>query len=96
MPVIGGDIVELPFIPDNNIAFGYMDMYLLAERAGTKLGQSEHYRFTEDQTVFKGTARYDGEPVIADAFGLMSITTSAPATTVEFPTDTANTANPAS
>lgn len=93
MPVIGGDIVELPFIPDNNIVFGYMDMYLLAERAGTKLGQSEHYRFTEDQTVFKGTARYDGEPVIADAFGLMSITTTAPATTVEFPTDTANTAS---
>ncbi len=96
MPVIGGDIVELPFIPDNNIVFGYMDMYLLAERAGTKLGQSEHYRFTEDQTVFKGTARYDGEPVIADAFGVMSITTTAPATTVEFPTDTANTTNTAS
>ena len=92
MPVVGGEIVELSFIPDGNIVFGYYDMFLLAERAGTKLGQSEHCRFIEDQTVFKGTARYDGEPVISDAFGVMSIGTTAPATTVEFPTDKANTA----
>ena len=90
MPIIGGEIVELSFIPDNNIAFGYLDMYLLGEREGTSLGQSEHCRFIEDQTVFKGTARYDGLPVIPDAFGLMSLTTTAPATTVDFPTDKAN------
>lgn len=90
MPVAGGEIIELPFIPDGNIVFGYFDAYLLAERAGTQLGQSEHVRFLEDQTVFKGTARYDGEPVIPEAFAVMSITTTAPATSVTFPTDTAN------
>lgn len=90
MPVVGGDIVELSFIPDGNIVFGYLDAYLLAERAGTTLGQSEHVRFLEDQTVFKGTARYDGHPSIPEAFGVMSITTSAPATSVEFPQDAAN------
>ena len=90
MPIIGGEIVELPFMADGDIAYGYLDMYLLAERAGTQLGQSEHVKFIEDQTVFKGTARYDGEPVIADAFGLMSIGTTAPATTATFPTDKAN------
>ena len=90
MPVIGGEIIELPFIPDNNIVFGYMDMYLLAERAGTQLGQSEHYRFIEDQTVFKGTARYDGMPLIPEAFGVLTTNTEAPATSVSFPTDTAN------
>lgn len=90
MPIVGGEIIELNFIPDDNIAFGYLDMYLLAERAGTTLGQSEHVRFLEDQTVFKGTARYDGMPVIAEAFGLMSITATAPETTVEFPEDKAN------
>ncbi len=90
MPIVGGDIVELNFIPDDNIAFGYLDMYLLAERAGTALGQSEHVRFLEDQTVFKGTARYDGMPVIAEAFGLMSITATAPKTTADFPEDKAN------
>lgn len=93
MPVVGGEIVELSFIPDGDIVFGYYDMYLLAERAGTKLGQSEHCKFIEDQTVFKGTARYDGEPVISDAFAVMSIGTTAPATTVEFPTDKANAAS---
>ena len=90
MPVVGGDIVELSFIPDGDIVFGYLDAYLLAERAGTTLGQSEHVRFLEDQTVFKGTARYDGHPSIAEAFGVMSITTSAPSTSVEFPQDAAN------
>lgn len=91
MPVVGGDIVELPFVPDNNIVFGYLDAYLLAERAGTELAQSEHYRFIEDQTVFKGTARYDGKPVIAEAFAVMTINNVAPTTSVEFPPDTANT-----
>ena len=90
MPVVGGDIVELSFIPDGDIVFGYLDAYLLAERAETTLGQSEHVRFLEDQTVFKGTARYDGHPSIAEAFGVMSITTSAPSTSVEFPQDAAN------
>ena len=85
MPVIGGDIIELSFVPDNNIIFGYFDMYLLAERAGTHIGQSEHVRFIEDQTVFKGTARYDGIPVIPEAFGVMSIDATAPAASVTFP-----------
>lgn len=90
MPVAGGDIVELPFIPDGDIVFGYFDAYLLAERAGTALGQSEHARFIEDQTLFKGTARYDGAPQIAEAFGVMSIGTEAPTTSATFPADKAN------
>lgn len=90
MPVIGGSIIELPFIPDDDIIFGYMDMYLLAERAGTSIGQSEHVRFLEDQTVFKGTARYDGTPVIAESFAVMNIKGTAPKTSVDFPEDLAN------
>ncbi len=92
MPVVGGEIIELDFIPDGDIVYGYGEAYLLAERAGTKLGQSEHCRFIEDQTVFKGTARYDGKPVIAEAFGVTSITTIAPTTSgITFDPDTANT-----
>lgn len=90
MPIVSGDIVELPFIPDDNIVFGYFDAYLLAERADTQIATSEHAKFIEDRTVFKGTARYDGKPVIAEAFGVMSISTTAPATTATFPTDSAN------
>ncbi len=90
MPVIGGEILEFSFIPEGDIIYGYPDAYLLAERAGTVLGQSEHVRFLDDQTVFKGTARYDGKPVIPEAFGLMSLTTKKPVTSVEFKPDTAN------
>lgn len=92
MPVVGGEIIELDFIPDGDIVYGYGEAYLLAERAGTQLGQSEHYKFVEDQTVFKGTARYDGAPVIAEAFAVTSITTTAPTTSgITFAPDTANT-----
>ena len=90
MPVVGGEIVELEYMSDGDIAFGYMNAYLLAERAGTEIASSEHVRFVEDQTVFKGTARADGAPVIAEAFGLINISNVNPATTKTFPTDTAN------
>ena len=64
MPVVGGDIVELKYIPDDTIIFGYFSNYALAERGGTKIEQSGHVKFLEDQTVFRGTARYDGDLII--------------------------------
>lgn len=73
MPVIGGPIVELKYIPDDTVIFGYFKNYVLAERAGTKIAQSEHVKFLEDQTVFKGTARYDGDLAIREAFAVYGI-----------------------
>lgn len=90
MPVVGGDIVTLDFIPDGDIVFGYFALYLLVQRAGAKLAQSEHVRFLDDQTVFKGTARYDGEPVIGEAFGVVNIGGTSPTTSATFAPDTAN------
>jgi hypothetical protein len=91
LPVVGGIIEVLNFIPDNVIIGGYFDNYLLAERAGTRLGQSEHYRFLADQTIFKGSARYDGKPVIAEAFVAIGINgQSVSADAVSFVPDTAN------
>ena len=91
MPVIGGAIETLSFIPDDVIIGGYGDLYLLAERAGAALTQSEHVRFIEDQTVFKGTARYDGIPVIAEGFVAIGIGGTKPtAGAVTFDEDTAN------
>ena len=90
MPITGGEIVELPFIPDGDIVLGHLDMYLLAERAGVQIGSSEHVRFIDDQTVFKGTARYDGLPVIAEAFAVINIANTDPTTSVNFAPDTAN------
>lgn len=90
MPVIGGDIEVLSFIPDNVIIGGYFDLYLLAERAGEKFAQSEHVRFIQDQTVLKGTARYDGKPVIAEAFVAIGINGTTPTAAMTFAPDTAN------
>lgn len=92
MPVIGGVIEVLNFVPDNTIIGGYFDLYLLAERRGIELATSEHAFFLADQTAFKGTARYDGKVVKADAFvviGLNGVTPAANAVT--FAADTANT-----
>ena len=92
MPVIGGVIEVLNFIPDNVIIGGYFDLYLLAERAGQKFATSEHVRFLQDQTVFKGTARYDGLPVIAEGFVAMGLSNTTPNASMTFAPDTANAA----
>lgn len=90
MPVVGGVIEVLNFIPNNVIIGGYFDNYLLAERAGTRFATSEHVKFLQDQTVFKGTARYDGLPVIAEAFVAIGINGATPNATMSFAADTAN------
>ena len=95
MPIVGGDIVELDFIPENVIIGGYGSLYLLAEREGVTLGMSEHVQFIEDNTVFKGIARYDGRPVFGEAFVAINISQeeleAAPtADAVSFATDAAN------
>ena len=91
MPVIGGIIEVLDFVPDNVIVGGYFDLYLLAERAATKFATSEHVKFLADQTVMKGTARYDGQPSIAEGFVAIGINNTTPNATMTFAPDTANT-----
>lgn len=90
MPVIGGIIEVLNFVPDNVIIGGYFELYLLAERAGIQINNSEHVRFLADETVYKGTARYDGQPVIAEAFAVIGIDGTTPNATMTFASDTAN------
>lgn len=91
MPVIGGTIEVLDFIPDGVIIGGYGDLYLLAERAGTKIESSREAQFVQDNTVFKATARYDGRPVIAEGFVAINLNgATAPTANVTFATDTAN------
>ena len=94
MPVVGGAIVELDFVKDNEIIVGYGQRYKLARRADIRIAQSTEAKFIEDQTVFKATARYDGKPVFADAFmafGLTGAPTAALDTNHPFAADTANT-----
>ena len=89
MPVIGGIIEVLNFLPDNVIIGGYFELYTLAERRGAQFATSEHVRFLANQTVMKGTARYDGAPAIAEAFVAVGIG-AAPTASMTFASDTAN------
>lgn len=91
MPVIGGTVETLDFIPNYVIIAGHFDNYLLAERAGKKFAQSEHAFFLQDQTAFKGTARYDGQPVIAEAFAVIGVNGTTPDADMVFAADNANT-----
>ena len=90
MPVLGGAIELLSFVPDYVIVGGYFDNYTLAERAGQAFATSEHVRFLQDQTVFKGTARYDGAPAIAEAFVAIGVNSTTPTATMTFGADDAN------
>lgn len=91
MPIIGGDIVELEMLADNNIIGGYGSVYLLAERAGSKIESSEHARFQQMMTGFRGYARYDGMPVFGEAFVQVSFANADATSTSTFPIDYANT-----
>lgn len=87
MPVIGGEIVTLEFVPDNEIIGGYLDMYVLAEREGGTFGASDLPLFIQDKTVFKGTARYDGQPAIGESFVAVSYDNTEVTTSMDFKPD---------
>lgn len=91
MPVVGGTVETLEFIPNYVIIGGYFEDYLLAERKGNQFATSEHVFFLQDQTVMKGTARYDGVPVIAEAFVAIGINGTTPDSAMDFAPDEANT-----
>ena len=84
MPVAGGVVEVLDFMPDNTIIGGYFDLYLLAEREGISVEQSDHVMFLNRKTVFAGNARYDGKPAIAEGFVAIGVG-GAPTMTVNFP-----------
>lgn len=83
MPVVGGDIIVLNFLADNNIIVGYFDLYALLERAGITVETSEHVKFIDDQLVLRAKARMDGKPAIAGAFAAIGLGVD-PATTADF------------
>ena len=83
-PVVGGDIIVLNFVPDENIIVGYFDLYALLIRSGLVVETSEHAKFIEDQTVLRGKARMDGKPAIVGAFAGIGLGVD-PTTTADFP-----------
>jgi len=91
MPVLGGDIIELPFIPAGDIIGGYIDLYRLYERSGTVLKSSEHAKFIQDELVCLAEARYDGKPARGEAFVAVNFNNTDVTTAPSFASDTANT-----
>lgn len=90
LPVVTGDIDILEFIPDGDIIGGYGDLYLWAQRAGMTIEQSREVQFIQDNTVFKGKERADGQPIIPGAFVAININNTAVTTAMDFAADTAN------
>lgn len=90
MPVIGGAVELLDFVPANNIVGGWGQEYKLVQRKGIQIALSEHAQFIEDNTLFKGTSRWDGLPYYGEGFAAFSLTTTAVTTSVTFAPDTAN------
>lgn len=93
MPVIGGRIVELETneLQDYEIIGGFGDAYRLVQRQGATFATSDQRFFIEDQTAFRGIARYDGKPVFADSFVIINFNNTSPTTTASFADDYANT-----
>lgn len=92
MPIIGGDVEILEFIPDGDIVGGYGDLYLWAQRSGMTIVASREVQFIQDNTVFRGKERADGMPVIPGAFVAININGSAVTTSMTFAADNANNA----
>lgn len=93
LPIVTGDVDILEFIPDNDIIGGYGDLYLWIDRASMVIDQSEHVQFIQDNTVFRGKARADGQPVIPQAFVGINIANTSVTTAIDFAADTANDAD---
>ena len=90
MPVIGGAIETLDFIPDNVIIAGYDRLYTMGERKGVQIKKSEHVFFIDDATAIKGTGRYDGKPVIPEAFVAIGFNNTTPDADMTFVPNEAN------
>lgn len=72
--MLGMRVVYNNFVPENSILYGDYKQYTLLQREAITIGKSEHYKFKDDQTTFLGKGRFDGKPVKADAFVLVTIT----------------------
>lgn len=85
MPVIGGAVEELDFIPDGVIIGGFGGNYKWVNRRGVKISVSEHVRFLQDQVLYKGVARADGMPMAGEAFAMFNVkSTAVPTATMDF------------
>lgn len=89
-PIIGGDIVELEFMADNDIAGGFGDMMRMVEREGSTIASSDIPLFLRNMTVYRSIGRYDGKPARGESFVLVNFHNTQPTTSISFAPDLAN------
>lgn len=90
LPIVTGNIDVLEFIPDGDIIGGYGDLYLLSMRSGMTIESSREVQFLQDNTVFKGKQRADGQPIIPGAFVAININNEDVTTVMDFAASTSN------
>lgn len=89
-PIVGGDIVELEFMADNDIAGGFGSLMRMAEREGLSIASSDIPFFLRNMTVYRSISRYDGKPARGEAFVMVNFHNTAPTTSISFAPDYAN------
>lgn len=89
-PIVGGDIVELEFMADNDIAGGFGSLMRMAEREGLSIASSDIPLFLRNMTVYRSIGRYDGKPARGEAFVMVNFHNTAPTTSISFAPDYAN------
>ena len=73
------DLLGLPVVFNNNlptdqILYGDFSKYTMVERESISIDKSEHVKFVEDQTGYRGKGRFDGKPTNKNAFVLVTLT----------------------
>lgn len=89
-PIVGGDIIELDFMADNDIAGGFGSLMRMSEREGASIASSDIAFFLRNMTVYRSIGRYDGKPARGEAFVLVNFHNTAPTTSISFAPNLAN------
>lgn len=64
-----------PAVGDNKIILGDFKQYVMGKRRGAQIAASDQVKFTDDQTLFRVSGRFDGQPLNNAAFVEITDTT---------------------
>lgn len=71
--ICGLRVVFSNHMDEDTVLFGDFDKYTLVERETITIDNSEHVKFIENQTAFRGLGRFDGKPTKLDAFVAVNV-----------------------
>jgi len=71
--ICGIRVVFSNHMDEDTVLFGDFNKYTLVERETITIDNSEHVKFIENQTAFRGLGRFDGKPTKSDAFVAVNV-----------------------